>query len=85
MGAGDCRGMSCLIVTINKTGNYACSSKPCAFCTHILHKAGIERVIYAERDNSGEWSVNSELVSHLIQRVDPAMIHERYTKQMKVA
>lgn len=85
MGAGDVEGMTCLIVTINKTGNYACSSKPCAFCTHILHKAGIERVIYAERDNSGEWSVNNETVESLISRVDLDMIHEQYTKSMRVA
>jgi deoxycytidylate deaminase len=78
-------GMTCLIVTINKSGNYACSSKPCAFCTHILNKAGIERVIYAERTNDGEWSVNNETVSSLTSRLDPDMIHETYTKQMRIA
>ena len=83
--AGNVEGATCLIVTINKTGNYACSSKPCAFCTHILFNAGVENVIYAERSNDGEWSVNNELVSNLILRVDPSMIHEKYTKQMKVA
>lgn len=85
MGAGDVEGMTCLIVTINKTGNYACSSKPCSFCTHILHKSGIEQVIYAERTNDGEWSVNVELVDSLIRRVDPSLIHERFTKGMRVA
>lgn len=85
MGTGDCSGMTCLIVTLNKTGNYACSSKPCAFCTHILYKAGIENVIYAERDNTGEWSVNNELVDNLILRVDPSVIHLKYTKGMRVA
>lgn len=85
MGAGDVSGLTCLVVTINKTGNYACSSKPCAFCTHILYKAGIERVVYAERTNDGEWSINNESLESLIQRVDPSSIHEMYTKQMKIA
>lgn len=84
MSAGDVSGMTCVIVTLNKTGNFAYNSKPCAFCTHILHKAGIERVVYAERDNSGVWSVNNELVDNLILRVDPAMIHCTFTKQMKI-
>ena len=83
--AGNVQGATCLIVTINKTGNYACSSKPCAFCTHILFNAGVENVIYAERSNDGEWSVNNELVSNLIQRVDRSVIHQTYTKGMRVA
>jgi len=78
-------GLTCVVVTINRTGNYAGSSKPCAFCTHILHKAGIERVIYAERANDGTWTVNNETLESLISRVDCATIHERYTKQMHVA
>ena len=85
MGAGECYGMTCLIVTVNKTGNWACSSKPCAFCTHILHKAGIENVIYAERTNDGEWGINNERLDNLIQRVDPSVIHLKYTKGMRVA
>ena len=77
-------GLTCLIVTINKSGNWACSSKPCAYCTHVMNKAGIERVIYAERTNDGEWSVNVERIEHLILRVDCDMIHEKYTKQMRL-
>ena len=82
--SGNVSGMTCLIVTINKSGNHACSSKPCAFCTHIMHKAGIGRVIYAERTNDGEWSVNDETLDNLILRVDCDMIHETYTKQMRL-
>lgn len=83
--AGNIVGSTCLIVTINKSGNYACSSKPCAFCTHILYNAGVENVIYAERCNDGEWSINNESLESLISRVDPNQIHEKYTKAMRVA
>jgi len=85
MGIGDATGLSCLIVTINKSGNWAGCSKCCSFCTHILHKAGVKQVIYAERSNDGEWTVNVESLESLISRVNYDMINETYTKQMRVA
>ena len=85
MSIGRVEGLMCLTVTINKSGNFAWSSKPCASCVHLMFKAGIERVIYAERSNDGEWTVNDEALESLILRVDSSMIHKMYTHQMRVS
>lgn len=75
-------GLSCLIVTLNRSNNWAGSSKPCAFCVHLMHKAGINDVIYAERDNSGEWSINKEPIDSLIGR--STNINAYYAKEMRI-
>jgi deoxycytidylate deaminase len=74
--------LSCLIVTLNRSNNWAGSSKPCAFCVHLMHKAGIDNVIYAERDNSSEWSINKESIDSLINR--SMNINARYAKEMRI-
>lgn len=81
---GRVSGLTCLVVTINKSGNYAWSSKPCQFCTNLMFNAGIERVIYAERDNSGDWSVIVEYIDDLIKRTNPGTINSKYAKQMRL-
>ena len=82
--AYDARGLTCLIVTINKGGNYACSSRPCQFCTHLMSNAGIEKVIYAERDNNYDWVISVEKISDLIKRTSPDGINAKYAKQMRL-
>jgi hypothetical protein len=50
----------------------------------LMFNAGIERVIYAERDNSGDWSVIVEYIDDLIKRTNPGTINSKYAKQMRL-
>ncbi len=83
-GVYDTDGLTCVIVTLNRSGNWAWSSKPCAFCTHLMYNAGIERVIYGERDNTGSWTINAEDLESLIKRASVADICAEYAKSMRV-
>src|SRR3990167_4417459 len=78
MNVYDASGLTCVIVTLNKSNNWSYSSKPCARCSHLLNRAGVETVIYAERDNVGEWTINMEKVVDLVKRTNPISIHAPY-------
>lgn len=77
-------GYMAVIVTLARNGNMAYSSKPCVSCVQRLHSAGIEKVMYYERDNSGEWSITEHSVDVLFSRARG--IHPtQYAKSMRVA
>lgn len=79
-------GLTCVIVTLTKNArNWASCSKPCAACVARLHKAGVETVVYAERDNGGEWTVNVESVQSLIDRNGITKIPRGFAKRLQIA
>ncbi len=60
-------GAMVLIVTLGKAGNYAHSSRPCISCAQRLANYAWG-IIYADRDNTGEWTVHKESPSDLVKR-----------------
>lgn len=74
----------CVIVTMNRhLDGWAWSSRPCAFCAHALHSRGVEHVMFAERDNTGVWTVTRERMSDLMERVARVPV-AGFSKRMRV-
>jgi tRNA(Arg) A34 adenosine deaminase TadA len=63
----DLRGASCLIYTLNSTGN-GCpwTSKPCLNCAQRLVKRGVKQAIFAVRRLDGGWKVEVDLLEDVI-------------------
>lgn len=64
----DLEGGWICIYTFGRRGGCAWSSRPCYSCAHSLYRAGIERVLYAERTGSGRWIVKGEHPEELLIR-----------------
>ena len=69
------------IVTITKTGNFARSSRPCHACSALLEK-NLNRVVYCEMTNDGQWVVNDERTDDLFDRTE--MKRGKYTHEMRI-
>lgn len=50
--------VSCIVVTIGRAKNLAYSSRPCFECVRLMVRKPIIEVIWPERCNNGEWSIN---------------------------
>jgi tRNA(Arg) A34 adenosine deaminase TadA len=63
----DLRGTSCLIYTLNNTGN-GCpwTSKPCLNCAQRLVKRGVKQAIFAVRQLDGSWAVEIDPLKDVI-------------------
>ena len=77
----DLTGHWCVVYTLNGRGGTAWSSRPCLSCAGQLFKAGVERVVYAERTGL-VWTVRSEHPEELVERA-PASTG-RYARQQRI-
>lgn len=68
-----------VIVTLGRSLNYACSSRPCIGCVKQLYYA-VDYVHYAERMNDGSWVINSEEPRYLMKRIDMSKITAKYAR-----
>lgn len=79
------KDLTCVIVTLTRSGNWASSSRPCARCVHLLSKNGVSRVVYPERTNDGDFVINDESVESLVERSKNLSINETFAKRMYIA
>jgi len=74
----------CIIVTVNKNGHWACSSRPCAMCINMLNHYNIQYATYAEKCNDGSWEVNQIIIPDMMDRVKEIDITAQYAKHMRI-
>jgi deoxycytidylate deaminase len=73
-----------LIVTIGRSGNPAWSSKPCVSCATMLCNHYFDDIIWPERNNMGEWTINIESSAGLSGRIARSEIRLRgYARDMR--
>ena len=58
-------GAVCLVVTLNKTGNYSTCSRPCENCANLLARH-VWGTMYCEMTNTGTWVVRREPAENLL-------------------
>lgn len=72
-----------VVFTYNHHGGCAWTSRPCTTCAYALYHANVERVIFAERTETGGWFCQSETPDALIAR---ASVQEGFfARQQRIA